>query len=273
MKLTSCILIIFLIILYIGQAVWIFTNCKKQQDVLAWIWCVLALLSCPIVLIIYIILINFKKEYGICDKCGNKIEIGWRYCPRCSNEFKNNIEGDLNLNKSIKLNKKIGYLPIALFVSGVILFGVFLTFGLLNIKNTLVRITIPNTDIINLNHKGEYTVFCEDNNGSTKNYDKIKKAEVILINEKTKAVVHTKETYGASNYSFGGTAGKAFLKFKIDEVGQYNFKTNIGAENKMVISMIQNFGSKIAIIVLGSLAILGVTIVSGIIIITRRLKS
>jgi Ribosomal protein L32 len=104
------IIFIFLLI-YLGQALWIYTDGRKRGIEYAWIWALLALVSFPVPLIIYIIISRTDKRRcmncgrladralkicpycgerpsEVCHNCGYPIEKEWNYCPNCNEKIK-----------------------------------------------------------------------------------------------------------------------------------------------------------------------------------------
>jgi hypothetical protein len=269
MFIVAIILSIIFLSFYLGHAIWIFKDSKKRQDDLAVFWCILSLISFPIVLIIYVILTRSNNESYSCSSCGYKVKNNWKFCPNCNQELKNNLnkENYENMNKEISIRKPIVVLPIVIFISGIVLFAAFFTFSILNIKNSFTKVLVPGTTIINLKHEGDYTIFYEYNKDedATQNYSKLKDMNIILTNINSKGNVLINKSSSSSKYSFNGTDGRAFLKFHADEAGDYELSANSKAStnSKIKISITQGFVTKIVLTVLGSLIIIFGTILSG----------
>ena len=272
-------LLIVLLGLYIGSVIWIFQDSRKRQDELATVWSFLALISFPIVLIIYIIVTRTNKENYDCNNCGFKVKENWKFCPNCNQELKNNLsEGSKgSMTEEISIKRPIGFLPISVFIMGIVLFALFLTFSLININNSFTKLTLPGVTKINLKDKGEYTIFYEYNNKveASENYSKVKNMDITIkdMNTNNKVAIFNSET--SSNYSFGGVEGRDVFKFNVEEPGNYELSANSkdSADNKITISIAHDFMGKILLTVFGSLVIMFGAILSGVFIIIRRNKT
>lgn len=99
-----------MVALFIGQAVWVANDSRKRDDEYWWLWTIAALISCPIGIIVYILVTRMdRNKCKICGKevpkniktcpycgskcgetcanCGCKVQPGWKYCPNCSVEL------------------------------------------------------------------------------------------------------------------------------------------------------------------------------------------
>jgi predicted RNA-binding Zn-ribbon protein involved in translation (DUF1610 family) len=278
MPIIALILSIIILSLYIGAVIWIYKDSRKRQDELALVWCILALLSFPIVLIIYIIVTRSNNENYTCSSCGFKLKANWRFCPNCNQELKIDVKEEKyeDMNKVINIKKPIGILPIAIFVAGIVLFVTFLTFSLMDINNSFTKVNVPGTTTINLKDKGEYTIFYEYKNDEeeSKNYSEVKDMDISITNINTKKTVSISNSGTSSHYSFSGAEGRDIFKFNVEEPGNYEIGANSKATNasKITISITQNFIGKILVTVFGSLIIMFGAILSGVFIIIRRIK-
>jgi len=112
MKVISLFILIFILLLiYLGQAFWIYIDSSKRNVSFGWIWMILALISFPVPLIIYFLISRngMKKctncgkltdnSLTICPYCGNNsnqtckncghiIESNWNFCPNCNEKLK-----------------------------------------------------------------------------------------------------------------------------------------------------------------------------------------
>jgi len=283
------IFVLVIVLLYLIQTIWIFKDCKKREDELVWIWCILSLISCPMVLIIYLIftrctansingqnrgkkLYSSTGEYNKCGNCGFTVEMGWNYCPNCNYNLQNRsniVEGDEGY-MSIKSNKRVGA-AVVIFVAGIAAFTCFLTFSLLGIKNSIQHVTVPGTSAITLKDAGKYTVFYEYNgsNEDALNKTKAQKLNVTLTDKVSERGVLISRTASNSNYSFIGHSGRSFLEFNIEKPGTYELSavSQDNTDTSLSLSLIQGFTGKILITVFGSLIILFATILVGVLII------
>jgi len=181
-----------------------------------------------------------------------------------------------NMNKSISIKTRIGVLPIVIFLSGIVLFASFIFYNIFSIGNSFTNVKLPSNSVINLKNKGEYTIFYEYNDNLAKeNYEQVSNMDISIADINSKNKVQINKTSANFKYSNFGTTKSAFLKFKVEEAGDYEISgsSKIGTNNKITISIIQGFLSKILFTVIGSLIIMIVTILSGIFIIFGRIKN
>ena len=181
-----------------------------------------------------------------------------------------------NMNKSISIKTPIGVLPIVIFLSGIVLFASFIFYNIFSIGNSFTNVKLPSNSVINLKNKGEYTIFYEYNDNLAKeNYEQVSNMDISIADINSKNKVQINKTSANFKYSNFGTTKSAFLKFKVEEAGDYEISgsSKIGTNNKITISIIQGFLSKILFTVIGSLIIMIVTILSGIFIIFGRIKN
>jgi len=180
------------------------------------------------------------------------------------------------MNKSISIKTPIGVLPIVIFLSGIVLFASFIFYNIFSIGNSFTNVKLPSNSVINLKNKGEYTIFYEYNDNLAKeNYEQVSNMDISIADINSKNKVQINKTSANFKYSNFGTTKSAFLKFKVEEAGDYEISgsSKIGTNNKITISIIQGFLSKILFTVIGSLIIMIVTILSGIFIIFGRIKN
>jgi len=279
------ILIATIIIMYIGQAVWIFIDCRMRNDQFIWIWVTLSMISCPIVIIIYLIITKYinkkvennnyfnKESSYYCDNCGMMLQKGWKYCPSCSKEVSLS-SGDNNIIGIASKVKRANYrVPIFAFLIGIILFAVFLTYNLMNISNSIQRVTIPSATNLTLNETGKYTIFYEYNSGEKLNLEDLEKLDISLIDKNTNEKLNVSSTSYSSGYSFGGHKGKSIFQFNVNKPGVYELSMSSYYSNKssITIGIVNKFTSKILITVLGSMIILFGTIIALIMGITKSI--
>lgn len=104
-------LVFIFLLLYLGQALWVYLDSKKKGNAYDWLWGILSLISCPVPLIIYFIIsrngmkkcINCGKSvdksskicpycgetpHKLCQNCGYIIESNWSFCPNCKEKLK-----------------------------------------------------------------------------------------------------------------------------------------------------------------------------------------
>jgi len=74
------------IFLYLGQAFWIYVDGNRRGDHSILLWTVLALISVPIPLIMYLIITRSGKIK--CENCGKHLDIHLKSCPYCGEETK-----------------------------------------------------------------------------------------------------------------------------------------------------------------------------------------
>jgi RNA polymerase subunit RPABC4/transcription elongation factor Spt4 len=67
--------------IYLGQAFWIYLDGKRRGDEYIWLWSVLALISFPVPLIIYLIINRSGKRK--CNNCGKALAVDLKNCPYC----------------------------------------------------------------------------------------------------------------------------------------------------------------------------------------------
>ena len=103
--------IFILLLLYLGQALWIYIDSSKTDSRYGWLWAILSLISFPVPLIIYFIISRsgmkkcdscgkiMDKRLNICPHCGDNpnpqctncgysIDIKWNFCPNCNTKLK-----------------------------------------------------------------------------------------------------------------------------------------------------------------------------------------
>jgi RNA polymerase subunit RPABC4/transcription elongation factor Spt4 len=85
------LLIVFPIIficlfIYLGQALWIYLDSKRRGHSYSFLWPLLALISFPVPLIIYLII--YKHDETKCTNCGKSIDKTMRSCPYCGENSK-----------------------------------------------------------------------------------------------------------------------------------------------------------------------------------------
>ena len=73
--------------IYLGQALWIYLDGKRRGDEYNWLWAILALISFPVPLIIYIIINGAGKRK--CKNCGKTLDVNLKSCPYCGENTKN----------------------------------------------------------------------------------------------------------------------------------------------------------------------------------------
>lgn len=281
---TFYILMSIIIVIYISQAAWIFKDCKKRGDQLMWVWIILSMISFPTVLIIYLVItryvderknanIYFNKEASYnCNNCGMVLQEGWSYCPNCSNVVRLPLDKSNKMNTKVKFNNGNYKLTIFIFAIGIILFTTFLVYNLVNLSNSIQRVTIPNTTILTLNETGKYTIFYEYNDDV--DFKDVKDININLLDKDTNKKLDISKVSFGSNYSFGGHKGKSIFQFNIDKPGLYELSTPnyYGDKGNITLGIVNEFTSKILITVLGSLGILFGTIVIGFVRIIRSVS-
>jgi len=279
---------------YIWQAVWIFRDSKKRDDELAWIWCILSIISCPLVLIVYLIFTRcttrgtsgYKSTDNVysstlrekkCSNCGFAAEDGWNYCPNCNYNLQSspNAVGKGESYMRGQSNRSIGRY-VLLFIIGIAVFVGFLIYNIVGIKDSFQHATVPGTTTINLKDSGKYTVFYEydDEEEKEENNTKVKQLDFTLTSNSTNITIPITKNSGISNYSTNGHGGKSFLEFSIDKPGNYELQANYkdNGESSFTLAIVKDFTKRMLITVLGSIAILFGTIGIGVFIIIRNVS-
>lgn len=275
---TLSMILIFTVI-YLWQGIWIYRDCKRRSDELLWIWCILSLISFPIVLIAYIIFTRYgSREINSstmrekrCGNCGFAVDSGWNYCPNCNH----NLQSLQGSNISTYSNRSFGT-AIIIFIAGIAAFTVFLSYGIIGIKNSFQKVTAPGSSAIYLKDSGRYTVFYEYE-GDEENqlhYSEAKKLKVTLTESNSNTEVPIKKISGNINYSFGGGSGKSFLQFNIDKPGNYKLTAinEDAGEGTLTFAIANEFIKRLLIIILGSIVILFGTISMGVFIIISAVR-
>jgi len=274
------------VIAYLWQVIWIFRDCKRRDDDLIWIWCILSLISFPIVLIVYVIFTRHStRGAGVynstnniyastnrenkCGNCGFLVEDGWRYCPNCKHILR-------NLYGAKKVNRGFFKSAILIFTVGIVIFTAFIIFSVTGIKNSMETIDVPTIHTFSFKDTGKYTVFYEYNGEIQEqlNYDESKKLNVTLTENSTNSLVPISKVSGKSNYSSIGRGGKSFLEFNIEKPGNYeldaDYKERSGG--KLNLTIAHEFTKRVLVTVIGSIAILFGTISIGIFIIVSSIR-
>jgi len=271
---------------YLWQVIWIFRDCKRRDDDLIWIWCILSLISFPIVLIVYVIFTRHAtRGVGVynstnniyssinrenkCGNCGFLVEDGWRYCPNCKHILR-------NLYGAKKVNRGFFKSAILIFTVGIIALTAFIIYSVIGIKDSMQKVEVPTNQTLYFKDSGKYTVFYEYNDDIQEqlNNDEVKKLNVTLTDNNTNSIVQIFKVSGKSNYSSIGRGGKSFLEFNIEKPGNYDldaaYKDNSGG--KLTLAIARDFTKRILITVFGSIAILFGTISIGIFIIASSIR-
>lgn len=105
------IAILFVILAFwLGQSLWMYLDSRKRNNRFAILWGILGLFSCPVSLIVYLIVTRSNEKkckncgkvvennmvvcphcgYSLgkaCKNCGAFMEENWEYCPRCSTKY------------------------------------------------------------------------------------------------------------------------------------------------------------------------------------------
>jgi RNA polymerase subunit RPABC4/transcription elongation factor Spt4 len=106
------LIVIFLtLFVYLGQAIWIYQDGRKRGDEYVWLWIILALVSFPVGLLVYVILSRTGRRrclncgrtidnshkicpycgmnsQELCKNCGYPVQSDWKFCPNCNNQLK-----------------------------------------------------------------------------------------------------------------------------------------------------------------------------------------
>lgn len=174
-------------------------------------------------------------------------------------------------DQNIKPSRWYYALAAIVFIIGSALFGWFLFNNLSGLTDRLTQVIVPGTTVITLKEPGKYTVFYEyqsvvGNRVYSTGQD-LSGLECALISRVTGSSVPLYSSSMNSTYSIGGRSGISVLDFTIAEAGTYEFSAWYpeGQEGPQIVLAIgHGFTGKLLKIILGSLAMLFVSIAIGV---------
>ncbi len=153
-------------------------------------------------------------------------------------------------------------LAAVIFISGWVLFAVFLWKNLSGIGEGLQQVVVPAKTDITLAKPGKYTIFHEYRSvvgSKVFSSDRtVSGLQCSLASKATGVEVPLSRSLVTGTYDIGGRSGVSMLEFQIDEPGVYEFWAGYegtGEGPRVVLAIGQGFGLRIATTVLGSLGI------------------
>jgi len=150
----------------------------------------------------------------------------------------------------------------ATFISGWLLFGLFLFRNLSRISSELQQVVVPGKTELSLNRPGSYTIYYEyESVVGSKVYSSSRSLSGLECTVASKAMgqeVTLSRTAVSSRYSVGGRSGYSVFDFKIDRPGIYEISAQYpeGQEGpEVVLAVGQGFTMRVLTTVFGGLAI------------------
>jgi hypothetical protein len=158
-----------------------------------------------------------------------------------------------------------GYYGLAaiVFISGWVLFGLFLFRNLSGISSKLQQVVVPGKTELSLNRPGSYTIYYEQESVvGSKVYStsrSLSGLECTVTAKATGEEVTLSRAAVSSRYAVGGRSGYSVFDFKIDRPGVYEIAAQYseGQEGPQVVLAVgQGFTMGVLTTVFGGLAIL-----------------
>jgi hypothetical protein len=153
-------------------------------------------------------------------------------------------------------------LAAVVFISGWVLFGLFLYRNLSGISSKLQQVVVPGKTELSLNRPGSYTIYYEQESVvGSKVYStsrSLSGLECTVTAKATGEEVALSRTAVSSRYSVGGRSGYSVFDFKIDRPGIYEIAAQYpeGQEGpEAVLAVGQGFTMGVLTTVFGGLAI------------------
>ena len=153
-------------------------------------------------------------------------------------------------------------LAAAVFISGWVLFGLFLYRNLSGISSKLQQVVVPGKTQLSLNRPGSYTIYYEQESlVGSKVYSTSRSLSGLQCTVTAKGTgeeVTLSRAAVSSHYSVGGRSGYSVFDFKIDRPGIYEIAARYpeGQEGpEVVLAVGQGFTMRVLTTVFGGLAI------------------
>ena len=153
-------------------------------------------------------------------------------------------------------------LAAAVFISGWVLFGLFLYRNLSGISSKLQQVVVPGKTQLSLNRPGSYTIYYEQESVvGSKVYStsrSLSGLECTVTAKATGEEVALSRAAVSARYSVGGRSGYSVFDFKIDRPGIYEIAAQYpeGQEGpEAVLAVGQGFTMRVLTTVFGGLAI------------------
>jgi hypothetical protein len=154
-------------------------------------------------------------------------------------------------------------LAAVVFISGWVLFGLFLYRNLSGISSKLQQVVVPGKTELSLNRPGSYTIYYEQESiVGSKVYStsrSLSGLECTVTAKATGEEVALSRAAVSSRYSVGGRSGYSVFDFKIDRPGIYEIAAQYpeGQEGpEVVLAVGQGFTMRVLTTVFGGLAII-----------------
>jgi hypothetical protein len=154
-------------------------------------------------------------------------------------------------------------LAAVVFISGWVLFGLFLYRNLSGISSKLQQVVVPGKTQLSLNRPGSYTIYYEQESVfGSKVYStsrSLSGLECTVTAKATGEEVALSRAAVSSRYSVGGRSGYSVFDFKIDRPGIYEIAAQYpeGQEGpEVVLAVGQGFTMRVLTTVFGGLAII-----------------
>lgn len=125
----------------------------------------------------------------------------------------------------------------------------------------LPQVVVPGSAELPLREPGTYTIFHERESvldGRYYSSGDISGLRVELASGTTGELVPLRAPTGSTSYSLGGRSGVSIFSFEIEEAGPYRLTATFlagGVENRTVLAVGHNFGTKLVMAILGTMAI------------------
>lgn len=153
-------------------------------------------------------------------------------------------------------------LAAVVFISGWVLFGLFLYRNLSGISSKLQQVVVPGKSELSLNRPGSYTIYYEQESVvGSKVYStsrSLSGLECTVTAKATGEEVALSRAAVSSRYSVGGRSGYSVFDFKIDRPGIYEIAAQYpeGQEGpEVVLAVGQGFTMRVLTTIFGGLAI------------------
>ena len=244
MNLVAIIPLLVMLVIFIGQAIWVARDAMKKGEEFWWLWTIISVIVFPIGIIIYILVSRNNKNIcnncgkatpkntnacpycGIsynktCPSCGEKVERGWQYCANCAEKLPEGMDTTKN-NKGVSKNQKLA-IAVVIAVFLIVISTPVITFiEYLNIGNHYEEVVVRNDYFCNQQFEEEHTGTRSYTMSPTIiNYEgKIKSGSVVIKSYDSSGnllqesqVIKEKNAEGSFNTGYGGEKVKVTVEF------------------------------------------------------------
>lgn len=156
------------------------------------------------------------------------------------------------------------------FLLGIGLFAYYIIDTLLNLDDSFIRVSLPGSRVVGLDHPGDYTIFLET--GENSDYGPRPGANDlrITIEKPGGGEVSLSRPRGSSTYSFNDRTGRSVAAFNLKRPGKHTITASfVGNQplQPMALTLTHEFGSKLAYVILTSMGIFfGTILLSGLLV-------